>query len=403
MGDILDINGSNILVGISGGIAAYKSAELVSLLRKKGANVRVVMTESAVKFVSPITFQTLTGFPARTELFGDWSKNYIPHIGNAQWADAIVIVPATANIIGKVACGIADDLLTTTIAAATVPVVFAPSMNSAMYENPIVQKNIAFLRRCGYYFVDPAWGRLACGIEGKGRLAPVEDIVEFLSKVLSEKDDLADVRVLITAGGTREPIDPVRYISNRSSGKMGYALAKAARKRGAVVTLVSAPTHLSPPPGVKVVHVESALDMLEACRQHFSDTDVLIMAAAVADYMPEKYHQQKIKKERGVPEIVLKPTPDIVKEMAGQKKHQYIVGFAAETEDLENNARKKIVDKNLDLIVANDINKGIFGSDETSISIIGRQGTIARYTDISKKEAAEIILSTVVERLPKKN
>jgi phosphopantothenoylcysteine decarboxylase/phosphopantothenate--cysteine ligase len=399
----LNIEGSNILVGISGGIAAYKSAEMVSLLQKKGANVRVIMTENAVKFISPITFQTLTGFPARTDLFGNWSKNYIPHIGNAQWADAVVVVPATANIIGKIACGIADDLLTATITAVTVPVILAPSMNSAMYENPIVQKNIAFLRRHGYYFAEPAWGRLACGTEGRGRLAPVEDIVAFLEEVLTLQDDLSSLKFLITAGGTREPIDPVRYISNRSSGKMGYALAEAARRRGASVTLVSAPTCLLPPPGVKVVHVESALDMLKACEEHFADADVLIMAAAVADYMPENYHGQKIKKGHGVPEINLKPTPDIVKKLSSQRKAQFIVGFAAETEDMEHNAREKIIDKDLDLIVANDINKGVFGIDNTWISLLDRRGVIARYADISKKEAAEIILSTVAERLSDRN
>jgi phosphopantothenoylcysteine decarboxylase/phosphopantothenate--cysteine ligase len=327
----LSVDGSNILVGVTGGIAAYKAAELVSLLQKNGANVRVVMTENGAQFVSPVTFQTLTDFPARKRMFEDWAQNYIPHIGNAQWADVIVVVPATANIIGKIAGGIADDLLTSTIIASQVPVVIAPAMNSAMYENPIVQQNIAFLRNLGYYFVEPGWGRLACGTEGRGRLAPIEDIMAMLDRVLSTQD-LAGLKFLITAGGTREPIDPVRYISNRSSGKMGYALASAAIKRGGTVYLVSAPTHLTPPPGVELVHVETALDMLEACKGLFHQADVLIMAAAVSDYMPETYHDRKLKKYQGVPEIPLITTPDIVKELSYMKREgQFIVGFAAET------------------------------------------------------------------------
>jgi len=395
----VSLDGSNILVGVSGGIAAYKAAELVSMLKKQGADVRVVMTENGAQFISPVTFQTLTGFPARTKMFGDWSENFIPHISNAQWADAIVVAPATANIIGKIAGGIADDLLTSTIMAAKVPVLFAPSMNCAMYENPIVQQNIAFLRNLGYSFVEPGYGRLACGTEGKGRLAPTEDIVFALEKILSVQD-LTGLSFLITAGGTREPIDPVRYISNRSSGKMGFALATAAFRRGGSVTLVSAPTHLLPPVGVELHRVETAFEMLEACWKPFEKVDVLIMAAAVADYMPESYQPKKIKKSQGISEITLKPTPDILKELAGRKKHQFIVGFAAETDDLEDNALKKIQDKNLDLIIANDITKGIFGSDSTSISVIDREGSVSRYDKISKEEAAEIILDAIIDRLP---
>lgn len=398
----MSVDGSNILVGVSGGIAAYKAAELVSMLQKQGASVRVIMTQGGAQFVSPITFQTLTGFPARTELFGDWSENFIPHIANAQWADAIAVVPATADIIGKIAGGIADDLLTTTIMAAEVPVVLAPSMNSAMYENPIVQQNIAFLRTLGYSFVEPGYGRLACGTEGKGRLAPLEDVIMVLEKALSVQD-LSGRRFLITAGGTREAIDPVRYISNRSSGKMGFALASAAFKRGGDVDLVSAPTQMTPPPGVEVQQVESAFEMLEACWERFDAADVLIMAAAVADYMPQVYHEKKLKKTQEITEIPLKTTPDIIKEVSARKKHQFIVGFAAETDDLEDNARKKLQDKNLDLIIANDLTKGILGSDSTSISIIDRQGAVSRYDKISKAEAAEIILDAILERLPARN
>lgn len=398
----MGVDGSNILVGISGGIAAYKTAEMVSMLQKQGANVRVIMTECAAQFVSPHTFQTLTGFPARTKLFGDWSENFIPHIGNAQWADAIVVAPATANIIGKAACGIADDLLTSTIIASQVPVVFAPSMNSGMYDNAIVQQNIISLRKRGYYFVDPAWGRLACGTEGRGRLAPISDIISTLDKILSVQD-LSKLQFLITAGGTREPIDPVRYISNRSSGKMGYALAAVVQRRGGVVTLISAPTYLPPPSGVKLLNVESTAEMLDSCKEHFPGVDVLIMAAAVADFTPTTYNEQKIKKDQAAPEINLKPTPDIIKELAALKREQFIVGFAAETENVEGNARKKIHAKNLDLIVVNDVSKGVFGSDYTSILIIDRRGEAVRHDDITKVEAAEIILDAVIKRLPTGN
>ena len=272
-------------------------------------------------------------------------------------------------------------------------------MNSAMYENPIVQQNIAFLDTMGFFFVEPGYGMLACGTEGKGRLAPVEEIISALEKVLSVQD-LTGRRFLITAGGTREPIDPVRYISNHSSGKMGFALASAAARRGGEVTLVSAPTYLSPPVGVEVHPVETAMEMFESCWQLFEKADVLIMAAAVADYTPESYHEKKIKKSQGLSEISLKPTPDIVRELAKRKKTQFIVGFAAETENLEDNALKKMQDKNLDLIIANDITKGIFGSDTTSIIIIDRQGNCSSHDKITKREAAEIILDAIKERLP---
>ena len=394
----MSLNGRNILIGVSGGIAVYKTAGMVSDLRKQGADVRVVMTRNATEFVSPVTFQTLTGFPARTDLFGNWSENYIPHIGNAEWAEAIAVVPATANIIGKIAAGIADDLLTSTVIAADVPVLLAPSMNSKMYANPIVQQNMERLRSLGYIFIDPGWGRLACGTEGKGRLAPVEDIIAALERVFLPQD-LKGINILVTAGGTREPIDPVRFISNRSSGKMGYAIAAVAQKRGAMVTLVSGPTSLAPPGGVDLLAVESAQEMLEACRGKFQEADVVIMAAAVADYMPESYQEQKIKKGKGVPEIILKPTPDIVSDLAALRTKQFIAGFAAETQDLVSNARKKLQEKSLDLMVANDVSKGIFGSDRTSILIMGPDEKMQGHENITKIEAAGIILDAVLERL----
>lgn len=398
----MSVNGKNILIGVSGGIAAYKTADLVSRLKKQGANVRVVMTRSAAEFVSPVTFQTLTGFPARTGLFGDWSENFIPHIGNSEWADVIAVVPATANIIGKIAGGIADDLLTSTIISADKPVVLAPSMNTKMYLNPIVQQNIHRLRELGYRFVEPGSGRLACGTEGKGRLAPLEDIITALEAVLHPLD-FNGLKVMVTAGGTREPLDPVRYISNRSSGKMGYALAFAAHERGADVTLVSAPTSLEPPSGVNFVAVETAQEMFEACRNLYPSTDIVIMAAAVADFTPEVCEEQKIKKGERVPQIVLKPTPDIIKELANNRTRQFIAGFAAETENVIANARKKLRDKGLDLIIANDVSKGIFGSDLTSIVILDREEEMQRYEGITKLEAAVIILDTVLHRLKSAN
>lgn len=394
----MSLKGRNILIGVSGGIAAYKAASLVSHLRKAGSSVRVIMTRNAAEFVSPVTFQTLTGFPARKEMFEDWGENYIPHIGNSEWADVMAIVPATANVIGKIASGIADDLLTSTVMAADVPVVLAPSMNTKMYLNPIVQENIQRLSTLGYVFVEPGYGKLACGTEGQGRLAPIDEILHAIERIFLPQD-LKGLKVLVTAGGTREPIDPVRYISNRSSGKMGYALASVARDRGAQVTLVSAPSALSPPGGVEFHAVESAVEMLGACREAFAEVDVAIMAAAVADFMPQSFQEQKIKKGNGVPQILFKPTPDIIKELTALRTGQFIVGFAAETEDLVENAHKKLQEKHLDLMVANDVSQGIFGSDNTSILIIDAKGQTSSHQGITKVEAAGFILDEVLERL----
>jgi len=393
----LGLKEKKILVGVTGGIAAYKAAELVSSLRRNGASVRVIMTQAATKFVTPITFQTLSGFPVRSELFVDWSQDFIPHIANADWADVVAIVPATANIIGKIAHGIADDLLTTTVMAAEVPVILAPAMNEKMYKNPVFQRNIKLLQSMGYHFVEPEVGRLACEQIGKGRLASIDKIIEHI-EMLTSKKDYQDLRVLITAGGTREPLDPVRYISNRSSGKTGYALASAARRRGAEVTLISAPTCLPPPLGVELIKVETAREMLEACRKKFNEVDIVIKAAAVSDFEPAQREVHKIKKEEGLPSIPLKKTPDILKELGGLKDKQFIVGFCAESEDLVSNARRKLMDKNLDMVVANDITRGIFESDYTSIVILDSTDKIQEHDNISKEEAANIILDAIMER-----
>ncbi|NLO89316.1 MAG: bifunctional phosphopantothenoylcysteine decarboxylase/phosphopantothenate--cysteine ligase CoaBC [Clostridia bacterium] len=395
------LKNKNILVGVTGGIAAYKAAELVSTLRKRDANVRVIMTKSAAEFVTPVTFQTLSGFPVRHELFTDWSKNFIPHIENALWADAVAIVPATANIIGKVAQGIADDLLSTTVMACEAPVLFAPAMNERMFKNPIVQRNIKTLKDLGYYFIEPAEGRLACGEVGKGRLAEIDTILWHLENVLSKKD-FAGIKVLVTAGGTQEPIDPVRYISNRSSGKMGYGLAEALSQRGAEVALISAPTELKAPYGVELIKVETAREMYQACMERFDGVNMVIKCAAVADFEPADYSGEKIKKDIGFEYIKLKRTPDILSQMGRLKSHQFLIGFCAESQNLEERAKRKLKEKNLDLIVANDITKNIFGSDTTSIVIIDASNNKLMYDGISKKEAAHFILDAAIKKYRKR-
>ena len=369
----------------------------MSTLNKRGAFVRTIMTESATRFVSPVTFQTLSNYPVSIGLFEDWKPGNIRHISNAEWADVVVIAPATANIIGKIANGIADDLLTTTVMAAECQVVMAPSMNDKMYANPVLQKNVQFLRELGYSFIEPESGYLACGREGRGRMAAISTIVDALENFFVPKD-LQGVHILVTAGGTQEDIDPVRYISNQSSGKMGYSIASQARKRGALVTLITAPSCLPAPSGVKTIRVRSAREMLAACRAEFPEVDVLIMAAAVADYEPEEAAGEKIKKDADNLTIILRPTPDILVELgAGKKKEQMLVGFSAETQDLKENARRKMLSKKVDMIVANDVSDGIFGSDFTSIIIMSPEGSEETFDKISKVEAADVILNSVLK------
>ncbi|MBI2088671.1 MAG: bifunctional phosphopantothenoylcysteine decarboxylase/phosphopantothenate--cysteine ligase CoaBC [Deltaproteobacteria bacterium] len=381
-----------IALGVTGGIACYKAVELVRLLVKEGFAVQVVMTREAMEFVTPLTFQTLSGRPVATETFSLTQESEIGHIRVADEAKLFVIAPATANIIGKIAAGIADDLLTTVLMATRAPVLIAPSMNVHMYEHPILQDNIRKLKGLGYHFMEPAEGYLACGYEGKGRLPEPEDIVEEIRRRLKKKD-LIDEKLLITAGPNQEPLDPVRFISNRSSGKMGYALARIGLRRGAQVTLISGPTALPPPPGVCLVRATTAAEMREAVLQEFPQATAVLMAAAVADYHPEQPIGRKLKRAAGPIVLKLKPNPDILRELGARKNGRILIGFAAETEELVANARKKLREKNLDLIVANDVTQegSGFESDTNVATLLDRRGTVRSLPLMSKEDLAERI------------
>lgn len=395
---MVKLQGKRILLGVTGGIAAYKAAELLRILVKEGAEVWVVMTRAAMEFVAPLTFQALSGNPVRTDLFSSSQEGQIEHISLADMAQAALIAPATANFIAKLAHGIADDMLTTTLLAVKCPVVVCPAMNVNMYENPATQANLSVLKSRGATVVEPEEGELACGWEGRGRLAELDTIVEAVKMALSPKD-LTGERILVTAGPTLEAIDPVRFISNRSSGKMGYAVARVARRRGARVTLVSGPTALKPPPWVEFVPVESASQMREAVLEHLAASTVVIKAAAVADYSPVEVEKEKIKKGVGEWSLLLKKTPDILWEVGSRKGDRVVIGFAAETSDLLANARGKLQEKNLDLIVANDVThpQGGFGVDTNKVILLGRDGTIVDLPVMSKEEVAWAILDRVVE------
>ena len=378
---------------MTGGIACYKAVELVRLMVKDGLAVQVVMTRGAMEFVRPLTFQTLSGRPVLSETFDLTQESEIGHINVADSADLFVIAPATANIIGKIGAGIADDLLTTILMATQAPVLVAPAMNIHMYANPILQENLRKLRQVGYYLVEPEDGYLACGYEGKGRLPDPEKILEVIHGLL-RKRDLTDEKILITAGPSREPLDPVRYISNRSSGKMGYALARAALRRGAEVVLVSGPTGLEAPAGARVIAVTTAQEMRAAALSEFPHCTTVIMAAAVADYRPVQAADKKIKKGPGPLELFLEPNPDILKELGAMKDGRFLVGFAAETEDLTTNAQKKLDGKNLDMIVANDVTLEGSGFDgDTNITaILDRSGAARALPLMTKDELADRIL-----------
>lgn len=395
-----------IILGITGGIAAYKTAELVRQLTKKGANVHVVMTKNAMEFVTPLTFQTVSGHEVTHEMFRLLTGAQIGHIALADIADQIVIVPATANVIGKVANGIGDDFLTTMIMATTVPVLFVPSMNTKMWESRIVQANIEKLKENGYEFMEPASGDLACGWQGKGRLPSLEDIMEKMEDIFTAKD-FVDQRVLVTAGPTTESIDPVRCITNNSSGKMGYAIARIARRRGAEVVLITGKTYIDPPRSdIRVIDVVTAEEMRAAVMKEQERCSVIIKAAAVADYRCCSEACEKIKKKDGQEEmtLTLRKNPDILAELGKICGDRVLVGFAAETNDLLENARDKLKKKNLDLIVANDITKsGIgFGSDENQVTLIDRSGTARQTQKLSKDEIAHIILDVVLKIVKKK-
>jgi phosphopantothenoylcysteine decarboxylase/phosphopantothenate--cysteine ligase len=381
-----------VVLGVTGGIACYKAVELVRLLVKNGFKVRVIMTRGAIEFVTPLTFQTLSGNPVATETFSLTQESEIGHINLADSADLFVIAPATANVIGKLASGIADDLLTTVLMATQAPVLLAPAMNIHMYENVIVQENLRKLRRVGYHIMDPAEGYLACGYEGKGRLPDPEKISDEIERLLRKKD-LAGENFLITAGPSREPLDPVRYISNRSSGKMGYALARAALRRGATVALVSGPTALEPPSGARLIEVNTAAEMREAVLKEYPHSSAVIMAAAVADYHAVAASGQKIKRGVGDLELRLIPNPDILKELGQNKDGKWLVGFAAETENLTANAQKKLHEKNLDIVIANNVAEEGSGFDgDTNVgTIIDRTGAVRSLPLMSKDDLADCI------------
>lgn len=392
---------SRIVLGVTGSIAAYKAAELASRLIKLGHEVRVVMTRSATELISPLTLQSITGKRVCQSMFEPVKESEIDHISLASWADLLVVAPATANIIGKMAAGIADDLLSTTVMATRAPVLIAPAMNTNMYENPVCQRNIACLRNLGYHFVEPGVGRLACGSSGKGRLAEIELIVEAIQDLLHRQRDLDGRQVLVTAGPTREAIDPVRYISNRSSGKMGYALAEEAAQRGARVILISGPTALQPPPGVEVVPVVTAQEMFEAVAARFAKADLVIKAAAVADFRPVQVATQKIKKGSSGLTLQLERTTDILEYLGRNKERQVLVGFAAETSDTLNRAREKLIRKNLDLVVANDVSApgAGFGVETNIATLLFADGSQMELPKMTKKELAKVILDQAAKFL----
>ena len=354
------MRGKHIIVAVSAGIAAYKAIEVVSRLRKKGAEVKVVMTQNATYIASPLTFGEISGHPVALDMFEQVHQWDVEHIALATWADAYVVVPATANVIGKIYAGIADDMLTTTIMATTAPKYLCPAMNTEMYNNPITQRNLEGLRSLGYHIMDPAEGWLACGITGVGRLPEPKAIVDWLEAKMCSTNEFEGTTILVTAGGTQESIDPVRYIGNRSSGKMGYAIAEQAAHMGAKVILVSAPTSLPIPSGVDFISVDSAVSMQEAVEARYNDVNVVIMAAAVSDFRVLHKAEQKIKKMESMT-IELVKNPDILQGLGSKKNHQILVGFAAETEHVIKYGQDKVAKKNLDMLVANDVSKSNAG------------------------------------------
>ncbi len=395
------LNGKKIALGVTGGIAVYKAVDLVSRLRKQGAEVRVIMTEHAQQFVTPLTFKEISGNKVAVSMWDSNQEFNVEHISLANWADAFVVAPATANILAKMANGIADDLLSTTLLAAQAPIIVCPAMNTGMYQNPITQENIEKLQKHGVTVMPPAVGYLACGVTGPGRLPEPQQIVEFIDAFFAKKDgDMVGLKVLVTAAGTREPIDPVRFVGNRSSGKMGYAIAQAAAQRGAEVLLVTGPSALEIPPNVNGVKVETTNEMLEACMAAYGDMDVVIKAAAVADYRPRDVADQKIKKKTDdALTVVMDKNPDILKELGARKAHQVLVGFAAETQNLLENAREKIVKKNLDMIVANDVTAAGagFNADTNIVKFLFPSGEVRSLEQMAKTQVANILLDTVME------
>jgi phosphopantothenoylcysteine decarboxylase/phosphopantothenate--cysteine ligase len=392
------LNDKQIVLGVCGGIAAYKAATFLRLLHKSGANVRVIMTKAAQAFVGPITFEALSGHPVWTHMFEGRQDGAVKHIKWAEQADAVVVLPATANVIGKIAHGIADDPLTTFMLAVRAPILVCPSMNVKMYENAVVQDNIGRLHQAGLHIRGSEIGSLACGYEGAGRLANLEAVAEHLRCLLAPQD-LVGQHVLVTAGPTQEPMDPVRFMSNPSSGKMGYALARAARKRGARVVLISGPTSLSDPEDVTTVRVRTAEEMLDAVMAHADHNSIIIKAAAVSDWRPATIFEHKKKKAEMGQELRLEKTRDILKALAENKKDRLLVGFAAETQNLQENARAKLAAKDLDLIVANLVGQGTsgFGSDTNQVSLFYKDGRTESVSLMDKGALADIILDRVLD------
>ena len=398
------LKGKRIVLGVTGGIAAYKAAEFVRLLVKEEADVHVVMTENAQEFITPLTFQTLSGNPVVSDPFALLEDSEIGHIALADLAELVVLLPATANIIGKIANGIADDFLSTMVMATKAPVLFVPSMNVNMWENKALQKNIQTLTGMGYHLMEPGEGELACHWYGKGRLPELNDVVEKMEDLFSPKD-LKGEKIVITAGPTHEPIDPVRFITNPSSGKMGYALATMARRRGAEVTLITGPVSFPPPRAdIQWVPVRSAEEMREAVFSHLGGSSVVIKAAAVSDYRPKVTSEKKIKKGSSDYILALERTKDILEELGKKKGNRILVGFAAETEDVVANAKKKLLEKNLDFIVVNDVTKpgAGFGSDTNQVKILYPSGQVKDLPLMTKEEVSQFILDDVVKLLKQK-
>ena len=393
------LDGKNVVLGVSGGIAAYKACEIVSRLKKLGANVDVIMTKSAAEFVTPLTFQSLSLNKVTVDMFEEPKYWEIGHISLAKKADLFLIAPATANIIGKLAGGIADDMLSTTAMATKAPVLIAPAMNTNMYENVAVQENIEKLRKRGMHFINPIEGLLACGDVGAGKLPDPVDIVNRAIELLTQKKDLLGIRIMVTAGPTKEKFDPVRFITNNSTGKMGFAIAEKAAARGAEVLLISGPTNVKKPVGMKLIAVESALDMRNAVMENLEAVDAVIKSAAVSDYRPEEVKANKIKKAGDTLTLNLVKNPDIIAEVGARKGNRVIIGFAMETEDLVQHAKEKLEKKNLDMIVANDLmTEGAgFGVDTNVVTLLHRDGKIENIEKLPKEELADIILDRMLE------
>ena len=395
------LKGKTIVLGVTGGIACFKAAALASMLVKQHANVQVIMTENATKFVTPLTFEQLTGQKALTDTFDRNFQHSVEHIAVADRADLVLIAPATANIIAKLAHGLADDMLTTTVLACDCPKAIAPAMNTKMYENPVTQDNLSTLRRYGWEVAEPASGHLACGTEGKGRLPEPEELLELCLHAIAREKDLCGKRVLVTAGPTREALDPVRYLTNRSSGRMGYAIAKAAARRGAEVTLVSGPTALPRPGYMEIVDVESAREMFDAVTSRAPEMDIIIKAAAVADYRPADVAEDKIKKKDGDLTIPLERTRDILGTLGQRKREgQFLCGFSMETRDLIENSRKKLTKKNLDMVAANNVKVAGagFGVETNVLTLITAEGE-KELPLMSKDAAADALLDAILERM----